>query len=108
MRLQKPFSLSEIEEKIITRKDAAGKKGLLKLYETITGRYVFRLKIEGEIREFTRHELNDYVRDPNPGVREEANQEYLRVYERDAPILGQIYQSRVRGWRARFCKPENP
>jgi oligoendopeptidase F len=100
MRLQKPFSLSEIEEKIVTIKDAAGAKGLLKLYETITGRYLFKLKIEGEIRYFTRHELNEYVRDPNPDVRKKAYQEYFRVFERDAPILGQIYQSRVRDWRS--------
>jgi oligoendopeptidase F len=100
MRLQKPFSLSEIEEKIITIKDAAGTKGFLKLYETITGRLVFKLKIAGETREFTRHELNDYVRDPNPNVRAEAYQEYLRVFEQDAPFLGQIYQSRVRDWRS--------
>ena len=100
MRLQGPFSLSEIEEKIITLKDATGATGLLKLYESITGRYVFRLVIEGETREFTRHELNDYVRDPNPDVRAEVYKEYLRVFERDAPILGQIYQSRVRDWRS--------
>lgn len=100
MRLQKPFSLSEIEEKIITIKDVAGAKGLLKLYETITGRYVFKMKIAGETRKFTRHELNDYVRDPNPDVRAEAYQEYLRAFEQDAPILGQIYQSRVRDWRS--------
>lgn len=98
MRLQKTFSLSEIEEEVINIKDASGAKGLLKLYEAITGRYVFRLKIEDEIREFTRHELNDYVRDPNPDVRAQAYQEYLRLFGRDATILGQIYQSRVRDW----------
>jgi len=98
IRLQKPFSLSEIEEKIITLKDASGTKGLLKLYEAITGRYMFNLVIAGEKREFTRHELNDYVRDPHPDVRANAYKEYLRVFECDAPILGQIYQSRVRDW----------
>ncbi|UCF61334.1 MAG: M3 family oligoendopeptidase, partial [Anaerolineaceae bacterium] len=100
MRLQKPFSLSEIEEKIITFKDRSGAKGLLKLYETITGRYRFKLLTEGETKEFTRHELNDYVRDPTPDIREDAYREYLRVFERDAPILGQIYQSRVRDWKS--------
>ena len=98
MRLQKPFTLSEKEEKILNQKQSAGSKGLLKLYETITGRYVFRLKINGEMREFTRHELNDYVRDPDPDVRAAAYQEYLCPFEKDAQILGQIYQSRVRDW----------
>jgi oligoendopeptidase F len=98
MRLQKPFALTETEEEIINVKDAAGAKGFLKLYEAITGRYVFKLKIKDEIREFTRHELNDYVRDPDPDVRAAAYQEYLRIFEKDAPTLGQIYQSRVRDW----------
>jgi oligoendopeptidase F len=100
MRLQKPFTLSETEEKIVGLKDAAGSKGLLKLYETITGRYVFKLKIKDEIKEFTRHELSDYVRDPDLAVRAGVYQEYLRIFEQDAPLLGQIYQSVVRDWHS--------
>ncbi len=100
MRLQKPFSLSEKEEKIITIKNTTGVKGLLKIYEAITGRYVFKLVVAGETRKFTRHELNDYVRDPNPDVRAETYQEYLRVFEQDAQTLGQIYQIRVQDWRS--------
>jgi oligoendopeptidase F len=98
MRLHKPFALTEKEEKIINIKDASGSKGLLKLYETITGRYVFKLDIEGEVRAFTRRELNEYARDPDPDIRAAAYQEYLRVFEKDSQILGQIYQSRVRDW----------
>ena len=99
LRLQKPFTLSETEEKIINIKDAVGSKALIKLYEAITSRYLYNLKIGGEVKEFKRHELNDYVRHPEPEVRAAAYQEYLRVFEQDALILGQIYQSRVRDWR---------
>jgi oligoendopeptidase F len=98
MRLHRPFVLTEREERIINIKDASGSKGLLKLYESITGRYVFKLDVEGEVRAFTRRELNDYARDPDPDIRAAAYREYLRVFEKDAPILGQIYQSRVRDW----------
>jgi oligoendopeptidase F len=98
LRLQRPFTLSESEENIIALKDAVGAKGLLKLYETITGRYRFTLTIDGEIREFKRHHLKDYARDTKPDVRAAAYQEYLRTFERDAAILGQLYQSRVRDW----------
>jgi len=99
LRLQEPFTLSEIEEKIVNLKDATGLKALIKLYETITSRYVYKLEINGEVNKFTRHELKEYVRYPEPDVREAAYMEYLRAFEQDAPILGQIYQNRVRDWR---------
>ena len=99
IRFQKPFTLSETEEKIINLKDAVGSKALIKLYEVITSRYLFNLEIDGEVKKFNRYEINDYVRHPEPEVRAAAYQEYLRVFERDAHILGQIYQNRVRDWR---------
>lgn len=98
MRHFKPYTLSEPEEKIINIKDVTGSMALINLYNTITNRYVFRLEVEGEVKELTRGELMVYVRSHDPAVRAAAYQEMYRVYRQDAYILGQIYQTLTRDW----------
>ena len=100
LRLQKPFTLSEPEEKIINLKDVNGPAALINLYNSITNRYVFNLEVDGEMKEMTRGEITVYVRHHDPALREAAYKELLRVYAADSLILGQIYQYRVRDWRS--------
>ncbi len=100
LRLQKPYTLSEPEEKVINLKDVNGHQALVALYETITSRYSFSLEVDGEVKQLTGEELFVYVRSPKPELRKSAYQELHRVYQQDAPILGQIYQSIVRDWRS--------
>jgi len=100
LRLQRPYTLSEPEEKVINLKDVNGSAALVTLYDSITNRYTFRLEVEGETRELSREELTVYVRDPRADVRAAAYQELYRVYAQDAPILSQLYQYRVRDWRS--------
>jgi oligoendopeptidase F len=100
LRRERPYTLSESEEQIINLKDVNGSQALLTLYQSITNRYTFRLDIDGESREVTRGELQVNYRDADPELRAAAYQELYRVYAQDAPILGQIYQYRVRDWRS--------
>lgn len=100
LRLYKPYTLSESEEKIINLKDVNGSKALYNLYETITNRYQFELEVDGESKEMTRDELMIYVMSPDADLRMNAYQEQFRVYSADAPILGQIYQYMLRDWRS--------
>ncbi|HEX9679965.1 MAG TPA: M3 family metallopeptidase, partial [Anaerolineales bacterium] len=100
LRLEKPYTLSEPEEKIINLKNVNGPQALVNLYDSITNRYVFHLEVNGTAKELTRDELTNYYRDPSPELRAGAYQELYRVYERDASILGQIYQARARDWRS--------
>jgi len=99
MRNFKDFTLSEPEEKIINIKDVTGVSALNMLYDSITNRYTFKLEFEGEEQELTRGELMALVHETDPDLRANAYQELFRVYEADAPILGQIYQAIVRDWR---------
>jgi oligoendopeptidase F len=100
LRLQRDFTLSEPEEKVINLKDVNGAAAMVTLYDTITNRYIYQLTVNGEVKELTRGELMSYVRQSDPGLREKAYQEQLKVYHQDAVILGQIYQARVRDWRS--------
>jgi oligoendopeptidase F len=100
LRLQKPYTLTEPEEKIVNLKDVNGSAALVNLYSTITNRYSFKLEVDGETKEMTREELSSNYFSPDPDLRARAYQELYRVYAEDAPILGQIYQYLVRDWRS--------
>jgi oligoendopeptidase F len=98
MRHFKPHTLTEPEEKVINIKDVTGSRAIVNLYNTFTNRYVFRLEVEGEIKELTRGELMVFVRSYDPDLRARAYQELYRVYGQDVNILGQMYQTLVRDW----------
>jgi oligoendopeptidase F len=98
MRHFKPHTLSEPEEKIINIKDVTGSVAMNNLYDAITNRYIFKVEVEGEIKELTRGELMVYARHHDPELRARAYQELYRVYGDDGSILGLMYQSLVRDW----------
>jgi len=99
MRHFKPYTPTEPEEKIINIKDVTGSSAIVTLYDAFTNRYTFNLNVDGENKELTRGELMAYVRMSDADLREHAYQELYRVYGNDGPILGQMYQTRVRDWR---------
>ena len=98
MRRFKPYTLSEGEEKIINLKDVTGAHALRTLYDAITNRYTFRLKLDGSIKRLTRGEISVYFRHPDAGLRARAYQELYRVFAQDGLILGQLYQAVARDW----------
>lgn len=99
MRNFRNHTLSEPEEKVINIKDVTGAKALNTLYDSITNRYTFKVTVKDEEKELTRGELMALVRQSDPELRKQAYQEFFRVFENDAPILGQIYQALARDWR---------
>src|SRR3972149_3643536 len=99
MRHFKPHTLSEAEEKIVNLKNVNGVSALSNLYDAMTNRYVFKLEVDGEVKELTRGEGMVYARHHDPDLRHRAYQALYRVYGDDGPILGQMYQTLVRDWR---------
>jgi oligoendopeptidase F len=99
MRHFKPHTLSEAEEKVVNLKNVTGVSALSTLYDAITNRYSFKVKVDGEDREMTRGELMALARMPDPDLRARAYQELYRVYGEDGSILGQMYQTVARDWR---------
>jgi len=98
MRHFKQHTLTEAEEKIVNIKNVTGSSALVNLYDSITNRYVFKLKVDGRVKELTRGELMNFAYSPDPKMRAAAYHEQFRVYGEDGPILGQMYQTRVRDW----------
>ncbi len=100
VRRYKPFTLDEATEQVINTKDANGMETLLTLYSMLTNRLEFNLEVEGETKTLTRAEMSQFYYSPDPDVRAAAFQEIYRVFAKEAPILAQIYVSRVRDWHA--------
>ncbi|MGH9382571.1 MAG: M3 family oligoendopeptidase [Thermoanaerobaculia bacterium] len=98
LRRLRPYTLDEPREQLIVLKDAHGVDALLTVYSMLTNRLQFRLEVEGEERSLSRDALMTHVRSPDPGLREAAYRELFRVYEREAPVLAQIYAHRVHDW----------
>lgn len=98
MRHFKPHTLTEAEEKVVNIKDVTGANALVTLYDSITNRYVFKFKVDGKTQELTRAQLMSRYYSTDPKERAKAYQELYRVYGNDGPILGQMYQTRVRDW----------
>ncbi len=98
IRKFKPHTLSEAEEKVVNIKDVTGMGALTTLYDAITNRYVFKIEVDGEVKELTRGGLMTYAQGLDPDLRAKAYQELYRVYSADGPILGQMYQTRARDW----------
>lgn len=94
----KPYTLTEPEEKIINIKDVTGANAMQTLYSLITDRYVFKVEVDGEVKELTRGGLMRLVYSPDPDLRARAYQELYRVYGEDGAILGQMYQALVRDY----------
>ena len=98
MRHFKPHTLSEPEEKVVNLKDVTGTNALNNLYDAITNRYVFKLKVNGKVQELTRAQLQPFIQGSDVDLRAKAYQELYRVFGEDGPILGQMYQTRARDW----------
>lgn len=99
IRNAKPFTLSELEEKVLNLKNVNGRQAFDTLYDTIVSRYKYIIEIDGDLTEINREQLQSYYRSPDPKMREAAYRELYRVYGNESPILGQIYQYIVRDWQ---------
>jgi len=98
MRLYKPHTLSEAEEKIINIKNVTGPNALINLYDSITNRYVYKMKVGNKERDLTAEELFSYRYTNDPKLRAASYVEQYRVLGNDGPILGQMYETRLRDW----------
>lgn len=96
LRRTKPYTLDEKSEQLINTKDANGIDAVLTLYSMLTSRLEFTLEVDGEVKTLTRDALMSYAHSPRPELRAAAYQELYRVYEKEAPLLAQMYANVVR------------
>ena len=102
LRSRKPYHLDERSEKILSTKNTHGIEAILNLYSMLVARLEFHSPKAGEDRTLAESELRSFFASPDPQLRRAASTEFLRVYERECPILAQIYANRVRDWRSEY------
>jgi oligoendopeptidase F len=98
LRNFKPHTLSEPEEKIVNLKNVTGVNALGNLYDSITSRYVYKMKVNGKEKEMTAAELFSHRYSTDSKVRAASYQAQFKVLAAEGPILGQIYQTILRDW----------
>ncbi|HCU80851.1 MAG: oligoendopeptidase F [Chloroflexi bacterium] len=105
-RKEKPHVLAEHDEQIINIKNMNGSNALITIYAMLTNKYKFNLAtIDGnEKQELTRDALMEYVRKPDPALRERAYKELYRVYAEDGMVLAQVYKHLVQDWHEEQIK----
>ena len=94
----KPFTLTELEERMINLKDVNGIDAMVNLYQMITNQFAFKLEIEGKTETITRDQLSNYFSSASPEMRASAYQELYRVYIENSMVLAQMYIHRARDW----------
>ena len=94
----KPFTLTELEERMINLKDVNGIDALVNLYEIFTNQFSFKLEIDGQLETLTRDQLASYFSSTSAEMRKKAYQELYRVFIENSTVLAQMYIHRVRDW----------
>ena len=94
----KPFTLTELEERMINLKDVNGIDALMNLYDIFTNQFTFKLEIDGQLETLTRDQLTSYFSSAAAEMREKAYQELYRVFIENSTMLAQMYIHRVRDW----------
>ncbi len=98
-RLFAKYSLTEPEERIINTLEVTGISALVKLYDKITNAFEYKMKIGNKTKKMTREEITNYVRNPNPKIRETAYKTILSKYIENKGVIGEIYQNIVLNWK---------
>ncbi len=102
LRLFKPYTLDEASEQVINSKNANGISAVLTLYSMLINRLEFRPELHGERKSLTEGEMRSLFYASDPDVRVEVYEELFAVYEKEAPVLAQIYCNRVRDWHTEY------
>jgi oligoendopeptidase F len=96
LRVFRPHTLSESEEKIIALKDVTGESALERIREIQTSAFKFKDPKTGAL--VTQSELVKNVHDPDPALREAAYKELWRVYSENENLLSFLYTATVQDW----------
>ncbi len=97
MRVFRPHTLTEPEEKLVAIKDVTGTTAIDRIREILTSGFRFRDPKTGAT--VTQSELVKHVHDPDPTARESTYRELWRVYGANEAVLSYVYQTVVTDWR---------
>lgn len=95
IRLLKPYTLDEEQEKLLNIKDLTGSEALTNLYDIFTNK--FSWDFEG--KKLTQEEITQYYKNPDAELRKKAYSAVLSKYGEEESVLGEIYKNLCNDWR---------
>ncbi len=96
VRVFKPHTLEESEERIIAFKDVTGANAIDRIRDILTSEFKFKDPKSGTM--VTQSELSRHVHDPDPALREAAYKELWTVYANQESMLSYLYHTVVTDW----------
>lgn len=96
MRLVAKYTLLEPQERIINIMDVTGASALVRLYDTITSGFEYKMGA----KRMGREELTGLVRSPRAQVRRAAYRELLSKFSANRVVLGDIYTNVASEWNS--------
>ena len=99
MKLSAKYTQSEAEERIINILDTTGATALVKIYDKITGAFIYKITLDGKEKNFTREELTSLYRNKSMHVRKLAYQTFFKRFQKDKEVLADIYRNITLNWK---------
>jgi oligoendopeptidase F len=95
IRRERPHTLGEGEERVIVKKNLAGRDAFGRLFEELTASFRFALDVDGETRSLTGEEMLSLLSHPDRTTRATAYRTYLQRFAEHALPLTTIFNSVV-------------
>lgn len=99
IRMFKPYTLTEAEEKIINIKDVTEKDALNTLYEIMTSAFTYEMNIKGKKVKLNKSEISAYARNKDGKLREQAYRVTLKKFAENKDVIGEIYKILLNSWK---------
>jgi oligoendopeptidase F len=95
LRRFRPFTRTEKEEEILSRKNLTGRSAFTTLFDEFTGSFTFRLEVEGKEKELTGSEMLALLYSPDRGLRERAFRTFLQSHRDNHLVLSSVFNALI-------------
>ena len=96
LRLFTPYTLSEIEEQVINRKNLSGKTAFVNLFDEFTAAFEWEMKIDGDKKILTQSEIRELQRSHDADLRRRAKVAHDGKYGENSLIFTNIFGNLIK------------
>ncbi|SHH50772.1 M3 family oligoendopeptidase [Thermosipho atlanticus] len=95
---EKKHILSKDAEKILAATSISRREAIAELYGKITSSYIFKIKIDGQVKKLTDSEVRALRKSPNSSLRKKAMKTLLDRYDKDNIVINGLYNLVVKDY----------
>jgi oligoendopeptidase F len=93
LRREKPYALTEAEERLDNQKNLAGRDAFSRLFDELTSSFRFRVAVDGEERNLTGDEALALLYEPDPDLRARAHAAFLGRHAEHGLVLANVFNA---------------